>query len=165
MSTAQPSPAFSAESSSGQSSENVSLRVSLLPYREWWAFLQSSPNPFREEPNDECTDCDAPATPIHKPSHNSHRASSLFSFTHKNPPRSSRVFEAPDDNALTPPSLAGSDLTITPSRYNFTQTMAEESKASFQEPYSAYSRDLGLEKEAEDISVSKNKGKPCSTSS
>lgn len=160
MSTAQPSPAFFTETSSGQSSENVSLRASLVPYREWWTFLQSTANPFREEePNDERTDRDAPATPIHSHAHNSHRRSSLSSSTHRNSLHSSRVFEAPKDNYATPPSPTGSNLTITPSRYTFDQDMAEESKSSSQDPLpdSTRSKGLGVEK-AESVSDSKNKG-------
>jgi len=161
MSTAQPSHAFPTENSSGQSSENVSLRASLVPYREWWAFLQSAPNPFREEePNDECTDCDAPATSIHRHAHNSHRESSLISLTHKNSLHSSRVFEASEDiNYAKPPSPTVSDLTITPSRYTFTQNMTEESKPSSQNLLSdsTRSKGRGMEK-AESVSDSKNKG-------
>lgn len=159
MSTAQPSPAFSTENSSGQSSENVSLRASLVPYREWWAFLQSTPNPFREEePNDERTNCDAQATLIHRHAHNSHREYSLFSSTHRNSLHSSRVFKAPEDNYTTPPSPTGSDLTITPSRYTFAQNMTE-SKSSSQDllSNSTRSKGLGVEK-AESVSDSKNKG-------
>ncbi|BCR86727.1 uncharacterized protein ACHE_30714S [Aspergillus chevalieri] len=158
MSTAQPSPAFSTENSSGQSSENVSLRASLVPYREWWAFLQSTPNPFREEePNDERTNCDAQATLIHRHAHNSRREYSLFSSTHRNSLHSSRVFKAPEDNYTTPPSPTGSDLTITPSRYTFAQNMTE-SKSSSQDllSNSTRSKGLGVEK-AESVSDSKNK--------
>lgn len=160
MSTTQSSPAFPTENSSGQSSENASLRASLVPYREWWAFLQSTPNPFREErPNDERTDCDVPATPIHNHAHKFHKGSSLFSSTYRNSLHSSRVFKAREDNYATPPSPTGSDLTITPSRYTFAQDTVEESKLSPQDPLpdSTSSKGLGVEK-AESVSDSNNKG-------
>lgn len=161
MSTDQPSPAFSTENIFGQSSENVSLRASLVPYREWWTLLQSTPNPFREEePNDERTDCDAPVTPIHQHAHNFHRGSSLFSSIHRNSLHSSRVFEiAEDNNYATPPSPTGSDLTITLPRYTFAQDMADESKSSSQDPLpdSTCSKGLGVGK-TESVSDSKNKG-------
>ena len=128
-----PAEESSSDSQRVQFEDNPALRASLLPYQEWWAFMQSTHNPFMEDSlNDEqpYVHGDAPATPIHR----HHRNSSLFSLPQRNSfhPLSNSVnnndddgFEPGSDDSLsTPPSPASSEATITPIRFHF---MSEES--------------------------------------
>lgn len=153
MSTADFPPDNPAEESSDsqrvQFEDNPALRASLLPYQEWWAFMQSTHNPFMEDSlNDEqpYVHGDAPATPIHRPpGRDSHRNSSLFflpqrnSFRpHNNSINNDSLEPALDDSLSTPPSPASSEATITPIRFHF---MSEESSNTAPQEYSA---DLGV---------------------
>lgn len=138
-STANFSEYFSNQTASSQevsSDEDLSLRASLLPYREWWTFFQSKTNPFTEDnTNDGRASLDAPVTSIHSSSHNSHRASSLFSLPQQNSSQNHPDFDSPENDASKPPSPTSSELTVTPSRFTFAQAMAEEAKTSSQEAF------------------------------
>lgn len=159
-STANFSEYFSNQTASSQevsSDEDFSLRASLLPYREWWNFLQSKTNPFTEDDtNDGHASLKAPVTSIHSSSHNSHRASSLFSLPQQNSSRSHPDFDSPENDASTPPSPTSSELTITPSRFTFAQVMAEEANTFSQEAFGPKS--LG-DQTVEGTSESKTAGK------
>ena len=169
MSTAEyPSKSPAEESSSDrqrvQFEDNPALRASLLPYQEWWAFMQSTHNPFMEDSlNDEqpYVPCDAPATPIHRPpARASHRTSSVFSFPQRNSFQplninNSNISEPASDECLsTPPSPASSEATITPTRFHF---MEESSNNSPRE----VSADLGVNSTGvEEVSDFERKGNP-----
>lgn len=158
-----PAEESSSDSQRVQFEDNPALRASLLPYQEWWAFMQSTHNPFMEDSlNDEqpYVHRDVPATPIHR----HHRNSSLFSLPQRNSfhPLSNSVnnnndddgFEpASDDSLSTPPSPASSEATITPTRFHF---MSEESSNSAPQESSA---DLGVNSlGVEEVSDIESKG-------
>ena len=158
-----PAEESSSDSQRVQFEDNPALRASLLPYQEWWAFMQSTHNPFMEDSlNDEqpYVHGDAPATPIHR----HHRNSSLFSLPQRNSfhPLNNSVnnnddddgFEpASDDSLSTPPSPASSEATITPTRFHF---MSEESSNTAPQESSA---DLGVNSlGVEEVSDIENKG-------
>ena len=150
MSTADfpdnPAEESSSDSQRVQFEDSPALRASLLPYQEWWAFMQSTHNPFMEDSlNDEqpYVHRDAPATPIHR----HHRNSSLFFLPQRNsfhPHNNNHInnntngFEpASDDSLSTPPSPASSEATITPSSFHFmpeksSSTVPQESSADLE---------------------------------
>lgn len=162
------------------SEEDLSLRASLLPYREWWTFLQSRTNPFTENTstNDRSSSygtsgISATATPIHNEQEEHHPRNSFHSIFASRP-FSARVsqnfsnflrkpsnFESIEDkDEPAPPSPTSSELTITPSRFSLPQNMPESPEASSKDPVaeSADSKDMAKEATQEAAGV-KSKGK------
>ena len=163
------------------SEEDLSLRASLLPYREWWAFLQSRTNPFTDNTstNDRSSSygtsgISATATPIHNEQEEHHPRNSFHSIFASRSSFSARVsqnfsnflrkssnFESIEDkDELAPPSPTSSELTITPFRFSLPQNMSEGPEASSKDPVaeSADSKDMAKEATQETASV-KSKGK------
>lgn len=172
MSTARPPTEYSAEGHTSHeinSEEDLSLRSSLLPYREWWSILQSRTNPFTDNTNDRSSGISATTTtaPIHNAQEDPRPRDSLHSliaspssfsaltsqrlsnFLHKPP----NLEPTEDSDVPDPPSPTSSELTITHLRFSSAQKMSESANAISNDPAakSSDTKDMAKEETEEDV--------------
>lgn len=181
MSTARPPTESSTEGHASHeinSEEDLSLRSSLLPYREWWSLLQSRTNPFTDNTDARSSGISATTTTTTAPIHNAQEdprprdsLHTLFaspsSFSGRTSQRFSNFLHKPPNLELTeesdipsPPSPTSSELTITPLRFSSTQKMSEGANVSSNDPAAKSSDPKVMAKEeTEEGGNVKSKGK------